>query len=151
MHIFTFFLTTFVALVSVLTTQARPSFVARPVHSPAAEAPITDIKSANASELQARGPVHHGKATWFTFDGTEGACGGWYSDYAAVVALPFWRQENCFRTVKITSSKGITKYAKAVDSCPTCAHFQLDLTYGFFQQFENPDVGMFDITWHFLD
>ncbi|KAK0528294.1 hypothetical protein OC835_004711 [Tilletia horrida] len=105
--------------------------------------------SASASVRVQVGPIHHGQATWYTQDGLEAACGGWYSDEAFVVALPFWRQENCFRKVKI-EAHGVTRYAVAVDSCPTCAHFQLDMSPGLFKQFENMDVGMFPITWQFV-
>ncbi|KAE8260767.1 hypothetical protein A4X13_0g160 [Tilletia indica] len=139
-----YFLAAFITLVSVLfqPTAAAPTEV---------QVPRSSDNVTAGSDLEVRGgPIHHGRATWFTLDGLEVACGGWYNDYDSIVALPFWRRENCFRTVKIEAG-GITKYAKAVDSCPTCAHYQLDMSVGLFQDFKDLDIGIFDITWHFVD
>ncbi|KAL9935033.1 hypothetical protein V8E36_006109 [Tilletia maclaganii] len=113
-----------------------------------AAASFTQSQPTGSLDPRANGVVD-GIATWFTLDNQQVACGGWHSDEEFLIATPFWRREHCGRMVKI-SSRGVVRYAKAVDSCPSCGRNQLDMTTALFQQFADLDKGVIDIQWHFV-
>ncbi|CAD6884645.1 unnamed protein product [Tilletia controversa] len=142
-------LTAFAALASLLVQPAA----AVPVTQQPGSSPLDERSSSNNAtshgSLEARHRIHHGHATWYTQNDKEVACGGWYGDYDSIVAVPSWHHDHCFRTVKIKAN-GITKYARAVDSCDSCDPSQLDMSLGLFQAFEDLNVGEFDIEWGFV-
>ncbi|SAM01085.1 hypothetical protein [Absidia glauca] len=101
--------------------------------------------------------TYSGTGTFFnpsTEGGSIGACGGYESDTAHIVALNAKQYGNmgrksgwCGKKIKI-SYNGKTTYATINDACPECAYGDLDLTHTVFKSLEKDmDKGIIDITW----
>lgn len=82
-----------------------------------------------------------GIATFFTQDGTEGACGrGKVPDSALVVALcPAQFRSACGKPIRITNTKtGKTATAIGNDECPECPCDHIDLSIGAWDALGSP-------------
>ncbi|KAI0768765.1 RlpA-like double-psi beta-barrel-protein domain-containing protein-containing protein [Trametes elegans] len=107
---------------------------------------------AGATPMTKRGPTHHGDATFYSPDGAFGACGGQSSSNDLVVALnpsAYNGGRNCGRRLGI-SFQGKYVEATAVDLCPGCARYGLDLSPAAFNSLASPDLGRIQVDWHFL-
>ena len=97
-----------------------------------------------------------GKATFYNNPNQDpGSCGFGFSDTEFIAALSDdmmvgYKSPNCNRMVKV-EYKGKSIVAKLVDTCPTCERTSLDLSAAAFKALEDPDVGLIDIQWDFID
>ncbi|KAK0518478.1 hypothetical protein OC834_007718 [Tilletia horrida] len=106
--------------------------------------------SGNATELEARGPVHWGTATWYGQQ-SRGACGKWHTNSDMIVAVSgrHFKMSMCGRTVAVTHGRK-TIYATVQDECPECPSGNLDISRGMFTRWASLDVGVLPIHWHFV-
>ncbi|THU85026.1 hypothetical protein K435DRAFT_869679 [Dendrothele bispora CBS 962.96] len=111
--------------------------------------PVPQPAAVENGVLEAR-DLFSGKATYFYVG--LGNCGWQSVDTDWVVALAtstYANGEHCGKQVKITNSDGTEASATVVDSCPSCADGDLDMSPGLFSNFASLDLGVFDITWEF--
>jgi len=94
-----------------------------------------------------------GTITFYSQDGTEGACGnGMRSDSDLVVALaPSIFREHCGKSVTITNTlTGHTVTAECNDECPSCADNHIDVSIGCWAALGSPqDLGVAPVTFTF--
>ncbi|WVQ84225.1 hypothetical protein IAT38_006376 [Cryptococcus sp. DSM 104549] len=101
--------------------------------------------------------THTGRATFYTVDGSTGAC-GWDntdSDYVVALNRPQYKANsgtNCGQWVVITNTQnGRTANAYVADECPECKDGSLDMSPALFGDLNDGDydAGVFPISWHF--
>ncbi|KAJ7581463.1 hypothetical protein C8J56DRAFT_960111 [Mycena floridula] len=99
-----------------------------------------------------------GFATWYTQDGTVGACGKKHKDSELVVAMNAKLYGNmgkissiCGRNVVITNLKnGKTVEALVADACPGCPNSaSIDLSIATFEKISTLPVGEIPIKWYY--
>ncbi|KAF9451491.1 hypothetical protein P691DRAFT_699142 [Macrolepiota fuliginosa MF-IS2] len=122
----------------------------------ASESPSTNNATAAAtSSSSATDPgtagAMSGKATWFNVG--LGSCGQTNTDSELVVALATSTMsggQSCGKNIQITdASTGKASTAKVVDTCPSCAAGDLDMSPTLFREFQSLDVGVFQVNWSF--
>jgi hypothetical protein len=102
-----------------------------------------------------------GQATFYNVEENVGACGNMNSNDEMVIALDIetYGDENsvsqyCGKQVQITDTEnGNVVVATVVDCCPTCENAaSIDMSPAVFNALSNnnPDEGVFPITWFFL-
>ncbi|KAJ9120320.1 hypothetical protein QFC24_005274 [Naganishia onofrii] len=118
---------------------------------------FSTIFVASVAALAAATPVKRGFGGRATFYETGlGACGEWNNDSDYIVALNSeqygggYPGPECFKKIQI-SANGQTATATIMDECPTCSYGQLDLSPSLFNHFANPDDGIFEMTWDYVN
>ncbi|GHJ89992.1 hypothetical protein NliqN6_6394 [Naganishia liquefaciens] len=102
------------------------------------------------------GPVKRdfgGRATFYATG--LGACGEWNNDSDYIVALNSaqygggYPGPECFKQIKIWAN-GQEATATIMDECPSCNYGDLDMSPSLFNQFANPDDGVFQMNWQYI-
>ncbi|KII95727.1 hypothetical protein PLICRDRAFT_170337 [Plicaturopsis crispa FD-325 SS-3] len=110
---------------------------------------VAFIASVIASPVEVERRSNSGQGTWFEVG--LGNCGKTSVDSDHIVALAtskYASGAHCNKKVTIKAN-GVTKTATVMDSCPSCASGDLDMSPSLFKEFASLDVGVLDITWSF--
>ncbi|KII95718.1 hypothetical protein PLICRDRAFT_170331 [Plicaturopsis crispa FD-325 SS-3] len=109
---------------------------------------VAFLASVFASPVEVEKRSNNGQGTWFEVG--LGNCGKTSVDSDHIIALAtsqYASGAHCNKKVTIKAN-GITKTATVLDSCPSCASGDLDLSPSLFQEFAS--LGVLDITWSFV-
>lgn len=138
------------------TTQAPAT-----THAPSSTKVATSAEATtSASSGGGGGDVHTGgHGTWYTQDGTTGACGIKHGDYDLIVA-PDYRTYGdinsvsplCGKQVRITNTdNGKSVTATIADVCPSCINKNsIDMSLGTFDKIGDRNTGDLPISWEFV-
>jgi len=101
------------------------------------------------------GDVHNGgQGTFFTQNGTPGACGTVHqdSDFICAIDSALFNKNICGKSVRITNTANHKTVTVAVaDECPTCSNpNSVDLSTGAFNTIGDPSTGVLSIEWEFV-
>jgi len=136
-------------------TTAAPTTTAKPTTTKKMVTSTTKTTSTSKSTSTA-GLTVGGIATYYTQDGTTGACGTKHSDSDIVCALKtstYANGKHCGQTVAITNLKnGKTLKVLVADECPGCKNAEsIDLSTGAYKALGGTtSEGEFDIAWKFV-
>jgi hypothetical protein len=118
---------------------------------------FSTIAIASVAALAVASPVKRGFGGRATFYATGlGACGEYNNDSDYIVALNSaqygggYPGPECFKQIQI-SANGKTATATIMDECPTCNYGDLDMSPSLFNHFANPDDGIFQMTWDYVN
>ncbi|KAF2839015.1 hypothetical protein M501DRAFT_1031176 [Patellaria atrata CBS 101060] len=115
----------------------------------AAPLEATKTNVSNATHVEVARQAHtQGTATFFFQNGGIGSCGEQHSDNEFLVAMASsFNNEFCGRGIIVTNinggqGNGNQVSARIVDTCPSCASNDLDLSVGAFSALTNGDLDL---------
>lgn len=142
-------------------TTHTPTTTQEPIttHAPTTKVHTSTVEP-TTSASSGGGQVHEGgQATWYTQDGTTGACGIKHGDYDLIVAADYRNYGDinsvsplCGKKVLITNiDNGKSVTATIADACPSCASKNsMDMSLGAFDKIGDRDTGVLSIKWEFV-
>ena len=124
----------------------------------AATGTVTVLAAGPAAADVPVGQPIDGTATYYN-DAGYGACGTQINaatDWLVAVPAAYWTTPNpnddpvCGLSVQVTYN-GATITVPVRDKCPTCDPSHIDLSLPAFQSLADPDAGVVDVAWEFVN